>query len=130
MNLDNLSISGQITTENFPEVGVRGELLVICLAEIGLNPARGWIYCGDIVETMNHHGLFAGWIPELMQYAATWNGDKPVVALGSIWKASPGDYYAGCLRMGDGGPELSLRDVDFDWNENDRFLAVRHQSFG
>ncbi|GAC1371592.1 MAG: hypothetical protein NVSMB39_5510 [Candidatus Saccharimonadales bacterium] len=114
-----------VNSENFPETQVRGTLSIVSFAGLGMSLSQ-FHYCGDVIDAMSDLGFLPGTMSELITYSSSWNGKTPVLALGSIWREAPRDYYAGCLCRTADGPELSLRDIDFGWNDNDRFLVIRY----
>ena len=122
--IDSVNCRNDLTEENFPQLVGRGTSFPASLSELSLSPVS-WIYCGDALDAIKLHGCLSGSMIDLIRYARRWDRLTPVIALGSIWRERPGNYYAGCLNVTDQGRELTLRDVDYGFNEKDRFLVMQ-----
>lgn len=95
-----------LTEANFPPVIHSRPAKVVSLAELSLSTLQ-WIYCGDVVEAIARSNLIAGTLADLCRFAPRWNRQNKLVALGSIWRESPGNHYVGCLRLTGQGSELA-----------------------
>ena len=114
-------INPEITDENVPDTGERGECIVKHYGE--------YLSSEQVLKKLDNEGLRPVTVHEMLIWADKgWDGKTFVVALGSVWVASDGDRCVSCLRGAAGKRHVYLRDLDSGWLKLVRFLAVRKSS--
>ncbi len=109
-----------VTSANFTETGVRGELELVDLK------LSGWFSTQKALETLDALGYRPATMYEGVKYANSgWDRKTTVAILGSVWRNSYGFGYVGYLWSRGAKRLLSLLDVVSDWNGDCRLLAVR-----
>jgi hypothetical protein len=113
-------ISDNITSANFKEVGVRGELVLVDLR------LKGWFSTQKALDTLDALGYRPATMYGGVQYAGSgWDRKTPVGILGSVWRDSHGYDHIGYLGYNGADRGLYVNCVDDDWHDSYRFLAVR-----
>jgi hypothetical protein len=111
---------GNITSKNFPETGVRGELVLVDLK------LSSWFSTQKAFDTLDAMGYRPATMYEGVQYANSgWDRKTPVAILGSVWCNSRGYDYVGFLWSDSAGRDLNLHHLDDGWRNTYRALAVR-----
>ena len=113
----------EVTSRNFPETGIRGQLVLLSPAELRL----GSLFSAfDVELAITAIGHLPAIMLELVYYLEHgWDGAASVAALGSSWQAPSGELYAGYLNAIPGIPRLNLAKLEYDWDHHDSFLTVR-----
>jgi hypothetical protein len=84
----------------------------------------------DVILAMDEDGYRPATLAELLALGASQPDLQkrfPIVALGSAWRSADGSHFVPVLRVGlyDYDRKLSLYWFGDDWDDYDRFLAVR-----